>query len=115
MANLKVSLLADELRGRGYDIGGYSVLGRFHQRFLDIPHIPDDYCIGPIDNDDEHGEPIADTTELWITRRDNIINSYSLQDRSLPDTTEVFVLANSAEAWMIRDSSYWIEHPSLGF
>lgn len=114
MANLKVSLLVDELQGRGYDIGGYSVLGRLNQRFLDIPYTPDDYCIGPIDSDDEHGEPLADTAELWITRKDDVIQGYSLKDRILPDTTEVFVLANSIEAWMIRDSS-WVEHPSLGF
>lgn len=107
MANLKVSLLVEELQGRGYEIGGYSVLGKFNQKFLDIPHLPDSYCLGPIESDYDNGDAWVDTSELWIARRDNIVNSASHFDRALPDTTEVFVLANSIEAWMIRDSASW--------
>lgn len=103
MANLKASLLVDELASRGYATTGYSELGRFRQKFLDLPHLPQDYCIGPVDSDAD-GEPLIDTSELWISRRENIIHSNFMQDRPLPDTAEVFVLANSIEAWMIRDS-----------
>lgn len=105
MSHIKISLIASELRDRGYETKGYAIVGRFNQEFLQLSDHENSFCVGPFDGVDGKGERLVDTSDLWICHKEDLEKDYSRNDKILPDTTDPYIVVNSIEAWIIREET----------
>lgn len=105
MPHMKVSLIEAELKQRGYSTQGSAVVGKFHQEFLQLLDHDNSFCLGPFDGKTSRGESLVDTSDLWICHKEDLQKDYSKNDKLLPNTQDPFILANSIEAWIIREET----------
>lgn len=102
---MKISLIASELQDRGYSTKGSAVVGKFSQEFLQLSDHENSFCLGPFDGKTTKGEALVDTADLWICHKEDLQKDYSRNDKLLPNTLDPYILANSIEAWIIREET----------
>lgn len=106
MAYIKISAIIDELASRGYVVAKTHIKGSMGCEFICFHSGDEDFCIGPFEGFDENKDIIVDTSNLWITNKKYIETNVFKNDKALPDTDDVYIIVNSVEAWVMRDSLF---------